>query len=430
MIVLLTLLNGVFAMSELALASSRKARLVATAEAGDNGARAALGLLENPTQFLSSVQVGITSIGMLNGIIGEAAFSSGLSVWIQTWGASARAADISATALVVVVITYITIVFGELVPKRIGQLYPETVARLVARPMVGVATAARPFVRLLSISTHAVLKLLRVDNAASRAVTEEEIAASLEEGVSAGLIEEHEHQMVQNVFLLDDRLLPSLMLPRSDIEWLDASDTLTQAIEKASLSGHSWYPVCRGGLDDVVGVVKVAELLVRQPLVATGGAPKTQERVGAYAVPAVFVPESLSGMELLEQFRERSTRILLVVDEYGVVQGMMTPLDMLEAITGELQSGAQVDAWATKRPDGSWLLDGAMPVSELKARLDIKLLPAEERGRYNTLAGLLQSVSGRLPSPGEHFDCVGWRFEVLDLDGKRIDKVLASRLPS
>jgi putative hemolysin len=430
LIVLLTLLNGVFAMSELALASSRKARLVATAEAGDKGARAALGLLENPTQFLSSVQVGITSIGMLNGIIGEAAFSGDLSTWIQTWGASPRAADISATALVVVVITYITIVFGELVPKRIGQLYPETVARLVARPMVGVAIGARPFVRLLSVSTHAVLKLLRVDNAASRAVTEEEIAASLEEGVSAGLIEEHEHQMVQNVFLLDDRLLPSLMLPRSEIEWLDAGDTVARAIEKASISGHSWYPVCRGGLDDVVGVVKVAELLVRQHLAASAGAPKLEERVGAHAVPAVFVPESLSGMELLEQFRERSTRILLVVDEYGVVQGMMTPLDMLEAITGELQSGAQVDAWATKRPDGSWLLDGVMPVSELKARLEIRHLPAEERGRYNTVAGLLQSVSGRLPAPGEHFDCVGWRFEVLDLDGKRIDKVLASRLPT
>jgi putative hemolysin len=428
LIVLLTLLNGVFAMSEMALASSRKARLTATAEAGDKGSRAALGLLDNPTQFLSSVQVGITSIGMLNGIIGEAAFSGGLSTLIQTWGVSVRAADISATAVVVVVITYITIVFGELVPKRIGQLYPETVARLVARPMVWVAKGAGPFVSLLSFSTHAVLKLLRVDNAASRAVTEEEITASLEEGVSAGLIEEHEHQMVQNVFLLDDRLLPSLMLPRSEIKWLDATDTVTQALEKASADGHSWYPVCRGGLDDVVGVIRLADLLVNR-LPAVGAiAPAQESRVGAYAVPAVFVPESLSGMELLEQFRERATRILLVVDEYGVVQGMMTPLDLFEAITGELQPGAQIDAWATERADGSWLLDGVMPVSELKARLDIRQLPAEERGRYNTVAGLLQSVSGRLPGAGEQVQCAGWRFEVLDLDGKRIDKVLASRL--
>ena len=432
LIAFLTLLNGVFAMSELALASSRKARLSAMAESGDKGAKAALTLLENPTQFLSSVQVGITSIGMLNGIIGEAAFSDGLSVWLQSWGASHRAADISATALVVTLITYITIVFGELVPKRIGQLYPETVARLVARPMMWVAAGAKPFVRLLSFSTHAVLKLLQVDNTRERTVTEEEIAASLEGGVDAGLIEEHEHQMVQNVFLLDDRLLTSLMLPRSDIEWLDASDTVAEAIDKAGATGHSWYPVCRGSLDDVVGVVHVAKLLALRGQIkpATSskdvGAPALAERIGSYAIPAVFVPETLTGMELIEQFRARSTRIVFVVDEYGVVQGLMTPMDMLEAITGELQPGAQVDAWATMREDGSWLIDGVMPVSELKARLDIKELPEEDRGRYNTVAGLLQSVSGRLLKTGEQVECAGWLFEVVDLDGKRIDKVLAS----
>ena len=431
LIVFLTLLNGVFSMSELALASSRKARLNAMAESGDRGSQAALDLLEKPTKFLSSVQVGITSIGMLNGIIGEAAFSGGVSLWLQGLGVSLRGADISATALVVAAITYVTIVFGELVPKRIGQLYPETVARLVSRPMMWVATGAKPFVWLLSFSTQAVLKLLRVDNSAGRGVTEEEIAASLEEGVDAGLIEEHEHQMVQNVFLLDDRLLTSLMLPRASIEWLDASDTIAQAIDKAGATGHSWYPVCRGGLDDVVGVVNVAKLLALRGRIQAAGAassaPAVDERIEAYAVPAVFVPETLTGMELLEQFRARSTRILFVVDEYGVVQGLMTPMDMLEAITGELQTGAQVDAWAIQREDGSWLIDGVMPVSELKARLDIRELPEEDRGRYNTVAGLLQSVSGRLLRTGEQVECAGWRFEVLDLDGKRIDKVLASR---
>jgi len=435
LIAFLTLLNGVFAMSELALASSRKARLNAMAESGDKGAGAALTLLENPTQFLSSVQVGITSIGMLNGIIGEAAFSGSLSSWIQTFGASTRAADITATALVVTVITFITIVFGELVPKRIGQLYPETVARLVSRPMMWVATGAKPFVRLLSFSTHTVLKLLRVDNAGERTVTDEEIAASLEEGVDAGLIEEHEHQMVQNVFLLDDRLLTSLMRPRSDIEWLDASDTVAQAIVKAGATGHSWYPVCRGSLDDVVGVVNIAKLLALrgqiQPVgeeTGTGITPTLADRIDTYAIPAMFVPETLTGMELLEQFRTQSTRMVFVVDEYGVVQGLMTPIDMLEAITGELQPGAQVDAWATRRADGSWLIDGVMPVSELKARLDIRELPDEDRGRYNTVAGLLQSVSGRLLGTGDLVDAAGWRFEVLDLDGKRIDKVLVSQI--
>ena len=439
LIAFLTLLNGVFAMSEMALAASRKARLAAMSESGDKGAKAALGLLDNPTRFLSSVQVGITSIGMLNGIIGEAAFSDDLSAWIQGLGAAPRAANITATALVVAIITYITIVFGELVPKRIGQLYPEQTARLVARPMMWVAAIAKPFVRLLSFSTHAVLKMLGVDTKGDRGVTEEEITASLEEGVDAGLIEEHEHQMVQNVFLLDDRLLTSLMLPRTDIEWLDASDTVAQAIAKAGATGHSWYPVCRGGLDDVTGVVNVAKLLALRghiELVPGAGTsaddglatttPTVADRIGAYAIPAVFVPETLTGMELLEQFRARSTRIVFVVDEYGVVQGLMTPMDMLEAITGELKPGAQAEAWATEREDGSWLIDGVMPVSELKARLDIRDLPEQDKGRYNTVAGLLQSVSGRLLHPGEKVDCAGWRFEVVDLDGKRIDKVLAS----
>ena len=438
LIAFLTVLNGVFAMSEMALAASRKARLVAMAESGDKGAQAALSLMDDPTQFLSSVQVGITSIGMVNGILGEAAFSGGLSLWLQGWGMLTTVADVSATAIVVVIITFVTIVFGELVPKRIGQLYPEHTARLIARPMMKVAIAAKPFVKLLSLSTLAVLKLLRIDNSAGRSVTEEEIAASLEEGVDAGLIEEHEHQMVQNVFLLDDRLLTSLMLPRSDIEWLDAADTLAQAIDKAGATGHSWYPVCRGGLDDVVGVVNVAKLLVlRSHLQMADAAPKVvditappgiPDRIDAYAMPAVFVPETLTGMELLEQFRAKSTRIVFVVDEYGVVQGMMTPMDMLQAITGELQPDGPLEAWAVQRDDGSWLIDGAMPVAELKARLDIRELPEEYRGRYNTVAGLLQSVSGRLLAPGEWVECVGWRFEVLDLDGKRIDKVLVSVL--
>jgi putative hemolysin len=424
LILLLTLLNGAFAMSEMALAASRKVRLMAEAEAGDKGARAALELMDRPTQFLSSVQVGITSIGMLNGIVGEAAFAQGFGLWLQSLGMPAGAAGITATALVVTIITFITIVFGELVPKRIGQLYPEPVARLVSRPMLWVALVARPFVRLLTFSTQATLRLLRVDVDAKRSVTEEEIAASLEEGVSAGVIEQQEHQMVQNVFLLDERPLTSIMRPRSEIEWLEATDTVVQAVAKAGASGHSWYPVCRGGLDDVVGVVKIAGLLSTGP--ATRG---DMDRMDAHAQPAVFVPETLTGMELLERFRSESSRILMVVDEYGVVQGMLTPLDLLEAITGELKPRAPVDAWAVQRADGSWLLDGAMPVSELKSRLDIRFLPLEDKGRYNTLAGLLLAVSGRLLATGERVDISAWCFEVVDLDGRRIDKVMAWPAP-
>ena len=422
LIVFLTLLNGVFAMSELALAASRKVRLNAMAEEGDKGAQAALTLLGNPNQFLSTVQVGITSIGMLNGIVGEAAFSEGVAAWLHGFGVADKAAAISATAIVVTLITFTTIIFGELVPKRIGQLHPEAVSRWVARPMLWLATAAKPFVKLLSGTTAGVLKLLRIDTTGLRPVTEEEISASLEEGVDAGVIEQHEHQMVQSVFQLDDRPLTSLMVPRTDVEWLDADNSVAQSLQRAGTGGekgaHSWYPVCRGSLDDVVGVISIGRLL--QLGVDTPGT------IEAHAMPASFVPETLSGMELLEQFRAKAGRFVFVVDEYGVVQGLLTPRDLLEAITGELQPGAQIDAWATERDDGSWLLDGLMPVSELKVRLGIDELPEEDRGRYNTVAGLLMSVSGHLPAVAERINCAGWCFEVVDLDGKRIDKVLAS----
>jgi putative hemolysin len=425
LIVLLTLLNGVFAMSELALAASRKARLTAMADSGDGGAQAALTLLDNPNQFLSTVQVGITSIGVLNGIVGEAAFSDGVAHWLQGFGVSDKASAITATALVVTLITFTTIIFGELVPKRIGQLYPEPVARWVSRPMLWMATAAKPFVKLLSATTQGTLRLLRIDTTGVRAMTEEEITASLEEGVDAGVIEEHEHQMVQNVFRLDERTLTSLMMPRADIEWLDASLTVAQSLQTVGTAGelraHSWYPVCRGSLDDVVGLISVGKLL------QLGN--QHPGSIEALVEPAAFVPETISGMELLEQFRARSGRMVFVVDEYGVVQGLMTPGDLLEAITGELQPVAQVDAWATPREDGSWLLDGLMPVSELKTRLAIRELPDEERGRYTTVAGLLLAISGHLPTVGERIDSAGWRFEVVDLDRHRIDKVLATQLP-
>lgn len=421
LIVFLTLLNGVFAMSELALASSRKARLAAMEESGDSGAGTALKLLENPTQFLSTVQVGITSIGMLNGIVGEAAFSGPVSDWLKGLGVSTAASGVAATALVVTVITFTTIIFGELVPKRIGQLYPETVSRWVAKPMSWLATVAKPFVKLLSLSTLATLKLLRIDNAQERAVTAEEISASLEEGVDAGLIEEHEHQMVRNVFHLDDRPLTSFMVPRSDIEWLDASQSVNEALDyvagRGEKSAHSWYPVCHDGLDDVVGVISVTRLLELGR--------HSDEPIEPHVAHATFLPETLSGMEMLEQLRAKSGRLALVVDEYGSVQGLMTPRDLLEAITGELKPDAHIAAWATPAADGSWTLDGLMPIAELKARLEIKELPHDDKGRYNTLAGLLLSVAGHLPSVGEKIECAGWLFEINELQGRRIEKVLA-----
>ena len=366
-ILFLTLLNGAFAMSELALASSRKARLLAMAESGDRGAQTALGLMDNPTQFLSSVQVGITSIGMLNGIIGEAAFSDDLAAVLMGWGLSDGSASLSATAIVVLVITFITIVFGELVPKRIGQIYPETVSRWMARPMAGVAQATKPFVWLLTHTTQAVLKLLRIDNQAVQQVTEAEIDASLQEGVGAGIIEAQEHRMVRNVFLLDDRPLTSIMVPRPDVLWLDAADPVEAALLRAQQGGHSWYPVCRGGLQEVLGVIHLPHLVALawgalalpeaqglQAQTEPTEQPAPAEHWSRQIAAPIFVPETLSGMELLEQFRARATRMVFVVDEYGEVQGVLTPLDLLEAITGELSPETPLKAWATPQPDGSW----------------------------------------------------------------------------
>lgn len=420
----LIVLNALFAMSEMALTASRKARLQVMVETGDAGALAAMELHVDPTKFLSTVQIGITSIGVLNGIVGDAAFSEPFSVWLQhTMGLHDRAAHVSATAMVVALITVLTIIFGELVPKRLGQMYPESVARLVAQPMNWLSTATRPFVWMLSFCTESTLRLMGIRGGPSRSVTEEEIAASLEEGLDAGVIEAQEHQMVRNVFRLDDRQVGSMMIPRTEIVWLDAAGSSEEVLKIISGDEHSRYPVCRGGLDDVVGVVSAQSLLQQ---VMGGGALEVTERLQA----AVFVPETLSGMELLDQFRASSTQLVFVVDEYGEVQGMITVRDVLEAITGEFTTPSDGDSWAVRREDGSWLFDGLIPVPELKDRLDLKELPEEDRGRYNTLAGMIMLLLGRLPEITDSVEWEGWRFEVVDLDGKRVDKVLASLSPT
>jgi putative hemolysin len=420
-LVFLIVLNGLFAMSEMALTACRKARLQVLVEASEPGAVAAMDLHINPTKYLSTVQIGITSIGVLNGIVGEAAFTEPVSLWLMaSFTIKARTATITATALVVLCITLLTIVFGELVPKRLGQMFPETVARRVATPMNWLSTATRPLVMLLTLSTEAVLRLMGIRGGPNRSVTEEEINASLEEGLDAGVIEAQEHQMVRNVFRLDDRQIGSMMIPRAEIDWLDVAMPIGQVIERMAEHGRTRYPVCRGGLDDVIGVVGAHNLL--GPL-ARGERPSLADHLQA----PVFVPETLSGMELLEHFRVSGAELVFVVDEYGAVQGVITERDLLEAITGEFGAPSDEDSWAVRRADGSWLMDGLIPVPELKDRLELKELPEEDRGRYNTLAGMVMLLLGHLPRTAESVDWAGWRFEVVDLDGKRVDKVLVSR---
>ncbi|HMN94552.1 MAG TPA: hemolysin family protein [Hydrogenophaga sp.] len=421
LIAFLTLLSGVFSMTEIAVVSSRRVRIEAMAQSGNKGAQAVLQLQDNPTQFFSTIQMGNTTIALLNGIVGENAFGSGLSHRFEALGLGPTLSSALGTGVVVIGVTYVTIVFGELVSKRIGQSAPEAIASWMARPVRLLAAGARPFVWLLEASTNLVLRLLRIPPEVPRDVTEAELQAHLAQGVDAGIIEHHEHRLVRNVFNLDERQLTSIMVPHSEVEWLDAASTVDEAVLRARSLGHSWYPVCRDSLEHVTGVISLARLLELQAGVEPGP-------IEPHALPAVFVPETLSGMELLEQFRVRSIRIVMVVDEYGVVQGLLTPMDLLEAITGELHPEDAVDAWATPGEDGSWWLDGAMPVAELKTRLSIEQLPDEDKGRYNTVAGLMQTVAGQLLAEHEHVDCSGWRFQVLALDGRRIDRVQASPL--
>ena len=419
----LILLNGLFAMSEIALVTARRARLQALVDSGDAGAAAAMALNEHPTRFLSTIQVGITSIGVLSGIVGEAALAEPLARWIEGFRLIApETARILATGLVVVLVTYFAIVFGELVPKRIGQLTPEKIARLVARPIRGLAAIANPFVRLLTVSTELLLRLLGARTTADTAVTEEEIHAMIEEGSESGVIDEQERAMVRNVFRLDDRQIASLMTPRSDIVYLDLDDGIDENLKKVVDSDHARFPVCRGGLREVAGVVSARQLL-KQAVQGEKMSLDTAQQ------PAVFVPESLTGMELLENFRATSSHVALVVDEYGEVQGLVTPQDLFEAIAGEFKTTTPDDAWAVQRKDGSWLLDGLIPIPELKDRLNLDSVPEEELGRYNTLSGMMMLLLGRVPHTSDAADWEGWRFEIVDMDRKRIDKVLATRLP-
>jgi putative hemolysin len=422
LLVALIVLNGVFAMSEIALVTARRARLAKLAEEGDGAAAVAMQLGEDPTRFLSTIQIGITSIGILNGIVGEAALAGPLAVWLQGWGADRDLSEIGATVLVVVVITYVSIVVGELVPKRIGQINPEGIARLVARPMNWLAILSRPFVLFLSNSTALLLRLLGQRESRGPSVTEEEIHAMLVEGSAAGVIEKNEHDMVRNVFRLDDRQLGSLMVPRSEIVWLDIKRPLDENLAIITESDHARFPVCRDGLENIIGVLNARQLLGKT---LRGSTPGLDEKLQ----PAVYVPESLTGMELLEQFRSSGTHLVFVVDEYGEVQGMVTLQDLVESVTGEFVPKNKEDAWAVQREDGSWLLDGLIPVLELKDTLGLKSVPEEEKGRYHTLSGMLMLLLGRLAETGDRQVWEGWTLEVVDLDGKRIDKVLATPLP-
>ena len=427
-LIVLIVLNGIFAMSEIALVTARKARLSPKAAAGDKSAQAAIRLGENPTRFLSAIQIGITSIGLLSGIFGEAALAAPLSAWLQeTLGIPASSAGTMATIVIVIAVTYLSIVIGELVPKRLGQLAPEKMACLVARPMTALATISAPFVALLSSSTGLLLRMLGAKPDETQTVTEEEIQAMIDEGSEAGAIEARQRDMLRNIFRLDDRPVSSIMVPRADIRYLDTQLSLQENLDTLSSFEHSWLPVCHGGLKNLTGIIRINQAL----LLCSGSSAGDEDfaqKLEKSSRPPVFVPETLTSLELLKIFEEQRTHLAFIVDEYGTLQGIVTPRDILKVLAGQIGTPHE-DAWAVQRDDGSWLMDGSIPVPELKDRLGLSSLPAEDKGYYTILSGMFMYLTGRIPHEGDSITWHGWRFEVVDMDGNMIDKLLVEKLP-
>jgi putative hemolysin len=417
----LILFNGLFAMAEIAILTAKRVRLESAAERGDAGAAQALKLADNPNRFLSTVQVGITSIGVLSGIVGEATLARPFELVLEDAGVDASYANYITTGFVVVTITYFSIVVGELIPKRIAQTYPELMARSISRPIAFLAVATRPFVHLLSKSTEILLKVLSIPEKQDSEVTEEEIYAVLKEGAESGVLESEERTMMQNLFRLDERKLVSLMVPVSDVVTLDLNAPLADNLKAISSTGHARYPVLRGDWNHVAGVLKTKSLV--QNFVEGEG-----RSLESLLDDPIFVPESSSALDLLTQLQKSVSKMALIVDEYGAVLGIVTTQDLLEAITGQFSLTGQKMEWGVRRDDGSWLLEGTTPVLELKDLLQIKQLPEEERDRYSSLSGMFLLLRGAVPREGDSVTWAGWKFEVIDMDGNAIDKILAIRI--
>ncbi|WP_119067723.1 hemolysin family protein [Aggregatilinea lenta] len=418
---ILILFNGVFALSEMSVVSARKARLRQWANEGRGQARVALDLAEDPNAFLSTIQVGITLIGTVSGAIGGQTLSRSLSRQIEQIEPLAPYSGALGFGIVVALITYASLVIGELVPKRLALQNPERAAMLVARPMRALSTVAFPVVRLLSASNNAVLRLLGVKPSQNAPITEDEIRLLLAEGAEAGVFEAAEQDMLESVFQLDDRPVRSLMTPHTEIVWLDVTDAPDETKGKIAASLHSVYPVCQGGLDHLLGVVRAKALLDQ----ALSGAPLD---LHALVRPAPFVPENAAANDALDLFRRTGESLAMVIDEHGSIQGFVTEHDLLEAIVGGLPSADHDDTpEIVRREDGSWLADGLTQIEAIQALIGAYALPDEARAAYQTLGGFVMDQIDAIPSAGQHFSWNGFQFEVMDMDGLRVDKVLIAR---
>ena len=417
-IILLVVINGVFAMAEIAVVSARKTRLRQLASQGDKRARAALDLADEPNRFLSTVQVGITLVGIFAGAYGGATLAQYLASYFRTIPFLAPYSSALGLGIVVAGITYLSLVIGELVPKRIALHSPERIASLLAGPMSTMSRLAAPLVYLLSVSTEAMLRLLSIQPSVEVPVTEEEIRVLVEQGTEAGMIEEAERDMVASIFRLGDRRVEALMTPRTEIAWIDINDPPDIVRETIEESDHSRFPVCDDSLDNVLGIVLVKDLLS----VRMAGEPLD---LGAVMRRPLYVPESMPALKVLELFKQTGMHMALLIDEYGGIDGLVTVVDILEAIVGDIPTPEELVAPpVVQRDDGSWLIDGLLPIDEFKELFNIRNLPDEDN--YQTLGGFIVLHIGRIPTPSDHFEWNRLRFEVVDMDGNRVDKVLVA----
>ena len=419
-LLVLIFINGIFAMSEIAIVSSRRARLQQLADEGSTGAQSAIQLSEDPTRFLSTVQVGITSIGIMSGAIGESTLAESLRRFFSQIPLIEPYAQPLSLILMVLILTYLSLIIGELVPKRIAMQRPEIIAMLVAKPMQSLSTLAAPLVMLLSWSTNTVLRLLGAKNSTEPSVTEEEIKVMIEQGTEEGVFDRAEQVLVSNVLRLDDRTVGAVMTPRKDIVFLDIQQTFEENRDSLCDSPHTVIPLCDGGLEHVIGLVRTNDLL--ESLLRG-----EQIDFPRLAKSPLFVPRSITLMQLLEHFKRAHLPAALVIDEYGEVVGIATVNDVIEAIVGDLPGDEEEDPLIVEREDGSWLVDGMLDLDGLKQLLDVDELPEEELGNFHTVGGLAMLQLGRVPRTGDVFVLEGHRIEIVDMDKNRVDKLLISK---
>ena len=425
LLLLLILLNGVLAMSEIAVVASRKARLQRLADDGSPGAQSALALHNKPSTFLSTIQVGITTVGILSGAIGETALADPLAAWLGGFALIEPHARGIALTVVVVGLTYFCVVVGELVPKRLGLLAPESIASVIALPMNMLALAARPLVWLLSASSNLLLHIMGARSKDELPVTDEEIKVLIRLGTEAGVFHESEQAIVSNVLRLDEQRIGAIMTPRQDIYLIDLAEPEAAIRNRIAKSPYTRVVVCRDGLEHVVGVLRTLDILKA----ALAAEPLQIEQ--SLRTP-LYVPEGVTTTQLLENFRKTGQQFALIVDEYGELQGLVTLTDVLTSIVGDLPSSAAPEEQdVVAREDGSWLMDGSVSVERFKSILEIvDDLPGEEVKVFNTLGGFVLHVMDRIPAATDHFEQAGWRFEVMDMDKNRVDKVLVARIAS